>query len=160
MKARLTLAIALALPMMTIFSGCGDDSGLAQRSPVSGKVSYKGQPLAKGLISFIPGAPDGRAATGQITDGKYQLTTQDENDGAFPGTYTVTIAARVVDMTQATEAAKKKGATSAALPQDFAAKANKDAKNEIPEKYSLPTTSGLKAEVKAGSNTFDFDLVD
>ena len=42
----------------------------------------------------------------------------------------------------------------------MAAKAAKKAKNGIPSKYSNPDSSGLKAEVKATSNTINFDLVD
>ena len=40
------------------------------------------------------------------------------------------------------------------------AKAVKNAKALVPSKYSLGETSGLEREVKAGSNSFDFDLVD
>lgn len=160
MKLRLTLSIALALPLAMVLSGCGDDTGLAKRYPVSGKVTYKGVPLEKGLISFIPGDPNGRAATGQIENGSYTLMTQDPGDGAFPGQYSVTVAAKTADFTKAGADAKKKGATSAYIPQDFTAKANKDAKNAVPDKYGLPTSSPLKADVKSSSNKFDFDLVD
>jgi hypothetical protein len=40
------------------------------------------------------------------------------------------------------------------------ARANKVAKRLVPEKYSSPETSGLRAEVKAQSNSFDFPLTD
>lgn len=160
MKLRLTLAVALGLPLLVLAAGCGDDTGLAKRYSVSGKVTYKGQPVANGLISFIPGSAEGRAATGQIKDGNYSLTTQDPDDGAFPGSYTVTVAARQVDFTEAKGEAEKKGATSAYIPQDFTAKANQKAKNAVPEKYGIQSSTPLKAEVKASSNKIDFELVD
>jgi hypothetical protein len=149
---------------VTIFSlaavpGCSDD-GLGRRYSVTGKVAYKGQPLERGLISFIAVAPDGRSATGVIKNGTYSLTTQDTDDGAFPGQYVVTVAARTADYAEAEAKAKQKGSTSAYLPQGFATEADKKAKNAIPDKYGIPTSSPLKAEVKAHSNKLDFDLVD
>lgn len=140
--------------------GCSDD-GLSKRYPVSGKVTYKGVPLEKGMVSFISDTPDGRSATGTIENGAYTMTTQETNDGAFPGKYTVTIASRTPDLVAAEAKAKAKKSTSAYIPQDFVAEANKKAKNQVPEKYSLPASTPFKGvEVKAESNTRDFDLVD
>jgi len=140
--------------------GCSSGDGLDKRYKVSGKVTYKGAPVAKGTISFMPVKPDGRGASGQIVDGSYQMTTQEANDGAFPGEYTVTIDALTADLSAAEAEAKKKGATSVALPQDMVAKAYKNAKNAVPAKYSQAASSGLKADVKQQSNTINFDLTD
>ena len=38
------------------------------------------------------------------------------------------------------------------------AKARRKAKNLIPPKYASPATSGFHADVKADTNTFDFNL--
>jgi len=152
--------LALMVIGMAGLLGCSDD-GLGKRYSVSGKVTYKGQPLEKGLISFISSAPDGRSASGTIENGNYTLTTQDPGDGAFAGQYIVTIASRNADFTEAADKAKAKGNTSSYIPQDFTAEANKKAKNAVPDKYSVPTSSPLKAEVKAQSNKdMNFDLVD
>ena len=77
----------LALLAAVGSSGCGDDTGLAKRYAVSGKVNYKGQPVEKGTISFIPENPEGRPAAGQIENGRYALTTLTPGDGAIPGKY-------------------------------------------------------------------------
>jgi hypothetical protein len=152
------LLVAVAYVGLLSLAGCSDD-GLAKRYPVSGKVAYKGQPVEKGTISFVADAADGRSASGMIENGFYKLTTQETNDGAFPGKYTVTIAARVPDLVEAESKAKAKGYTSAYIPQDFTAAANKKAKNAIPDKYSVPESTPFKGvEVNAGSNTKDFDL--
>ena len=46
--------VAMAgLGLVTVL-GCGDDTGLAQRYPVSGTVTYNGDPVEKGRIDFIP----------------------------------------------------------------------------------------------------------
>ena len=139
--------------------GCGDD-GLDKRYKVTGMVTYKGAPVEKGTINFMPSVPEGRAATGQIEKGSYTLATQSPGDGAFPGSYTVTIDALQADMAKAEEEAKAKGSTSAFIPQDMVAKAYKNAKNAVPGKYSQIASTPLKADVKAQSNTFNFDLTD
>lgn len=159
-KSLSKLQVLLTFSVLFLTVGCGFDDGLEKRYAVTGKVTYKGQPVAKGTINFMPVKPDGRGATGQILDGDYSLSTQATNDGAFPGEYKVTIDALNADFTQAEAAAKKKGSTSVALPQDMVAKAFKNAKNAVPAKYSQVGSSPLKAEVKTSSNKFDFELTD
>jgi hypothetical protein len=158
MNPRWILTVAVAGLVVTVL-GCGDDGFGQSRYKVKGKVTYNGTPVEKGEISFVPvGA--GRAATGQIKNGYYALTTLSEGDGAVPGKYKVTITSRNVDFTAAQE--KVKGlAPGAALPQDLIGQAYQNAKNNIPSKYGLAETTTLTAEVIAGSNpAFDYDLKD
>jgi hypothetical protein len=138
--------------------GCGDDTGLGRRYPVSGMVTYKGKPVEKGLISFRPTHPEGRAAGGAIADGSYSLETAGNNDGALTGTYQVTITARDVDVAKALAEAKAKNPR---VPWQLAEfQAQKKGKSLIPVRYSSPETSGLTREVKEQSNRFDFELTD
>ncbi|MGE3820300.1 MAG: hypothetical protein AB7I30_12840 [Isosphaeraceae bacterium] len=147
-----TVAVALAL----FASGCGSDSGLPQRYPVSGKVTYKGEPVPKGRIDFVTSDPEGRSASGEITDGYYKLTTADPGDGALPGKYKVTVTSVEVDTSE-----MEKIAQGGQFHHDKAFfKAQKTAKNLLPPRYKLADTSGLEAEVKEESNTHDFELVD
>jgi hypothetical protein len=152
-------ALASAM-MLLIVAGCGDDA-LGKRYPVSGKVTYKGKPLAVGSISFYPtgGAPgsEARGATGSITDGYYNLSTIGGDDGAFPGEYAVAISARKPDMSQAQANQAKTGGS---FRQDDVAKAYASASSDIPKKYESTEQSGLKRTIVAGSNTFNFDLTD
>jgi hypothetical protein len=154
----LALALATSAP---ILAGCGSD-GLGKRYSVSGQVSYKGTPVEKGEINFVPeDGANGRAAFGVIEGGSYSLTTLSDNDGAFAGKYKVTIRSKTVDYSAAEEAVKKKGMSfSVAMPQEYAAKANREAKSNVPSKYSIPSTSTLTAEVKEQSNQINFDLTD
>jgi hypothetical protein len=146
---------------LTLVAGCSDDGFGRQRYSVQGTVTYKGENLAKGQISFVPDAPGGQAASGQIENGYYSLTTFTLGDGALPGKYKVTVVARDFDVEKAWSAARAKGMPpGAALPQDFSAKARKEAKSKIPTKYNLPTTTDLTAHVEARSNTKDFELRD
>lgn len=153
-----SIATLFSVAVLFTLAGCGND-GLGKRSPVSGTVTYKGQPLAKGTINFYAaaGGEEGatRGAFGVIENGKYTLSTQGENDGAFPGDYLISIMARDVDMTEA-----QANTNGGSARQDDVSKAYANAKKLIPEKYEVPETSGLKKTVKSGSNTIDIELTD
>jgi hypothetical protein len=84
--SRSAFALSATAAALLIALGCGDD-GLGKRYPVSGKVTYKGEPVASGSISFYAtnDASGTRGASGVITDGAYSLSTQGDSDGAFPG---------------------------------------------------------------------------
>jgi hypothetical protein len=153
-----TLRGAVALASMGLFLvlGCGDSTGLAKRYPVSGTVTYGGKPVEKGTISFVPAAPGGREATGEISGGSYSLTTAAPGDGALPGSYKVTVIAKEMDTTKLKEIAKG----GQFHHDEHFAKALKNAKPLVPSKYGVPETSGLTAEVKAQSNSINFDLTD
>jgi len=149
-------AFLLVSCALVVAVGCGDGTGLSKRYKVGGNVTYKGAPVEKGEISFKPVDPNlAQAATSVIENGSYQLTTAVKGDGAFPGEYTVTITSKNVDLTQATA-----NAGGGSLRQDDVAKANKDAKDNIPSKYSLAETSNLKFTVEKKSNTANFELTD
>jgi len=150
--------------------GCADPSGLPRRYPVSGTVTHNGKPLDGGNVNFTPTDPNGRAASGAITDGQYSLTTHDPGDGALPGSYKVSIVAKEIDPSKVEVKVKTatKGGLSEAQKQALAlqfqqfsiGKAAAAAKNLIPAHYSSPETSGLTFEVKETSNTANFELKD
>ena len=140
----------------TSIVGCGDSTGLPKRYAVKGTVTYKGAPVEKGTISFKPeDATNGRAATGDIENGSYYLTTAIDGDGALPGKYKVTISSREADFSKA-----EANITGGSMRQDDVAAAYQDAKKLTPAKYEIAETSGLEAEVLAKSNEFNFDLTD
>jgi major membrane immunogen (membrane-anchored lipoprotein) len=156
------IAIALGLTATVVVVGCGDDgTGLGRRYKVTGKVTYNGAPVPQGTVNFIPTKPpppEGRAATGQIKDGYYSLSTTGNDDGALPGDYNIAIVAMDIDMASAASSKAEGGR----IHEGDAAywKAHKNAKKLIPDKYGVSETSGLKATVGTGSNSFDFDLKD
>jgi len=131
----LVLAIAAMVPI-----ACSGGSGL---SSVSGKVTYQGKPVPKGTVAFQSTNPEGRNATGAIgEDGSYTLQTENPGDGALPGDYNVTISARDE------------------VILDYIPLKPPPVKRLAPAKYEKAETSGLKATVKSGSNTINFDLTD
>ena len=154
------VAIALSVSAMLVVLGCGgDDSGLGRRYKVTGKVTYKGAAVPQGTVNFIPtkpAPPEGRAASGEIKDGYYSLSTTGDGDGALPGEYNVAIVAVEIDMTSAVA----KGPLPKIHEGDAAyLKAVKNAKKLVPDKYGVSETSGLKATGRRGE-TIDFPLKD
>jgi hypothetical protein len=137
---RRALALAL-LAVAAIPLGCGKSG--PEMARVSGKVTYKGQPVPKGTITFVSSDPGRRNATGVLApDGTYRLQTEEPGDGAMLGDYKVTVSAHdepVLDYIPAKPVPKKL---------------------LVPETYESPQASTLKATVVRGSNTCDFDLTD
>lgn len=135
---RVYVFLTLALVVGPL-SGCDSGDGLP-RLAVSGTVSLGGTPVKDGTIQFSPVDPNMKhPVTGgaPIIDGKYAIA---KDVGLVPGAYTVSIfsASSVIEPGETPGSAK-------ALP-----------KEAIPAKYN--TQSTLKAEVKSGSTTFDFQL--
>ncbi len=122
-----------SLVLLAAFAaGCG--GGPPQPlAPVTGKVTFNGQPLPTGTLIFMPKA-GGPPAIGMIDkEGAFKMTT-DDFEGAVPGVHTVMISAL-----------KENG--------DFAPQTEL-----IPQKYGTEQ-SGLTADVKADQpNVIDFKL--
>jgi hypothetical protein len=153
-------ASALSVAVIVILSGCSaDNSGLDKRYSVSGRVTYKGEPVQKGTIVFEPtnpAPPAGRHASSTIEDGKYALTTSGEGaDGALAGDYNVLVLSSTVDMRPLAEGGKLVHQGDAAFQ-----KIVKEGKSLVPQKYSKSETSGLKYKVEPRSQTKDWDLTD
>jgi hypothetical protein len=167
--ARRSFAV-LVLCGLVVMTSCGTtDDGLGKRFPVSGKVTYNGNPLEKGDISFVPEDGKGVGSSGAIENGYYNMSTGGTNDGARPGKYKVTITAKEdatakakADFEKARAARKDVSGTETltVIPKQFALKAQARAKSLIPLGYGDVGTTNLKAEVKEQSNSLDFPLSD
>ncbi len=139
---RLIFTFASSIAALAILSGCGSSG--PEMAWVGGKVTYKGQPVPRGLVSFQTTAADGRNATGMIQpDGSYELQTEKPGDGALLGNYRVSISAREEEEILM-----------------YIPKKPVKPKRLIPEKYENPATSNLTAAVVSGSNTHNFELTD
>ena len=143
------------LPAMGLltFLGCGQDDGIGQRYPSSGVVMYKGNPVSKGTVTFVPEAGVGRVASGELAeDGSFTLTTHVRGDGALVGKYRVTVLALEQDRSKVPKVGP-------GMPQ-LDRKHKATAKNLVPPKYSNPTTTTLREEVKAQTNRYELKLED
>jgi hypothetical protein len=72
---------------LTVAAGC---EGRSKRVPVAGQVLIDGQPLTGGHIWIEPA--NDRAASSPIDEqGRFRMTTYDDNDGCVLGTHKVAI---------------------------------------------------------------------
>ena len=118
-------------------AGISGLAGCSSEATVSGEVTLDGQPIDLGALTFqSPGKPILSATIHE--GGKYQL--EHGGDSSFePGSYVVTVRG---------------------YERDTNNDPNHPPNHKVitPEMYSSVKTSGLSAEVKTGSNRFDFDL--
>ncbi len=140
---------------LAVVIGCG--SGHPETVPVSGVITYQGEPVVGAQVGFLAeGAA--RAAYGE-TDarGGFRLSTYGTNDGAVIGTHTVTVSKPEETVTGAGMSPDDPdGGYAAAMAQ---AAQQPTVKGVLPEKYGSPNTSDLRAEVtREGPNEFTFPL--
>ena len=131
---RLVVGSILFAFFIGCLAGCGGDPDLA---PVSGKVSYQGKPVKKGVITFEP--RDRRSARGKIVDGEIlDVTTYTSGDGAYIGAHRIFIHA-----------------------WQWEPKGMEIPPMTIPERYGNPETSGLTRTIVAGqTNELTLELTD
>jgi len=135
MITRYLSKILLVVASLGGLSGCSHPKG-PECVPVSGKISYKGKPLAEAMIVLHPldGNVEGnhKPIARSAADGTFSLTTFKSNDGAPPGRYAITVELRA--------------------PQMVGEEVVRNGENLLPVKYSKPETSGLRVAVEQGSN--------
>jgi hypothetical protein len=128
----------VALLVVTV--GCGGTN----RGAVSGEVTLDGEPVDGGTVTFTPaggGAADA-AAWAKIEGGRYSISAA---EGPGVGTSRVEI-----------RWDRKTGKQIPAVPPAPPDTMIDETAEAIPPRYN--TRSELKAEVKPGDNTFDFEL--
>lgn len=138
--------------------GCGERSPMPT-VPVSGTVTYDGQPVAGAEVVFMTeGAP--RAAGGRTdAQGMYRLMTFKENDGAIVGTHTVTISKSEEDLSGMDAASPDADYGAAMAAVASGGPSTTGMRGGIPAKYGDPKTSDLTAVVTDdGPKVIDFEL--
>jgi len=132
----------IAASLLININGCGERS---RRLPVEGVVTFDGQRIAKGQISFIPASgTDGPTAGSIISDGRYSVAAE---KGLVAGRYRVEITA----MRPTSRKTQTMNAVTGAMETTEAYE------SYIPPRYN--SESELTADVKSdGANQFDFSL--
>jgi len=110
--------------------------------PVSGIVTFEGEPLVNGFVMFNVVAQDqGRPCRGRIgPGGRFTLSTFQPNDGVMPADYTITVRSWVPG----------------SGPTPYDERAGVMVTSSIPERYMDSTTSGLKQTV--GDSALDITV--
>lgn len=138
-------ALGLVIGISTVIAGCGGGpSDTPETVAAGGTVTVAGQPMPGLSVAFIP--QNGKLATGETDEqGNFTLTTNEPDDGAVVGTYTVAIN-RIQE--NVTEAMPGMEGYQKPEPPPFAGK------------YTDASTSGLTATVTddPAANDFKFDL--
>ncbi len=141
-----TTSIAVLVSVCLV--GCSGGDGvkpLPNLVPVSGTVTYEGKPLSQGTISLAPVDPDAKlqAASGDIKNGSFTLTTTASAPGVMVGKYKALI-----------KSVEGNAATAMPTPGQSVAKP----KSLIPEKYGDMKQTDLDVEVKKGMSPLKLDL--
>jgi hypothetical protein len=122
----------LSLAVLLLLAGCGPSG--PKTYPVSGTVTFDGQPLPTGFITFTPTEGDIGPDSGKVVEGKFEFRAQ-------AGKKLVEINAN-----RPQPGAKVEPSMGAVPFEQY-----------IPEAYNINTT--LTAEVTSGGeNRFTFDL--
>jgi hypothetical protein len=132
----------LLLPLAwAALAAAGCDSG-PKRHEVSGEITFKGRPVADGIIEFEPLDGGGTMSGAQIENGKYLIP---RTKGLAPGRYKVTIVAG-------------DGSSGAGNAEPAPSPGGRGSGKEmIPPDYNV--RSKLVREVKSGeTNKFDFPI--
>lgn len=144
-QVRRTFALTtLCMLLCGITIGCGEaEEETAETAPVTGIVTYKGEPVESAVVTFIPqGQGSNRGTDKTEANGRFSLTTFHARDGAIPGVHAVTVQLMPEGGLPGQEV-ESTGAT------------------PIPKVYEDPKKTPLSLEVKAGeTNDFTIELVD
>ncbi len=130
--------------------GCSGkkDPWIAQRPktvPVTGVVLLDQKPIEGAVVAFLSEDQQSGASAMTQADGTFALTTFEENDGAVPGVYRVTISKTLVKTKDAANGEDSGIVTGI--------------EHVIPETYTRADKSVLTAEVKPDEkNHFQFEL--
>lgn len=126
--------------VLVLATGCGAPADFP-REPVRGSVRLDNEPLADGLISFVPVGRDEPIASGVVQKGAYSI---EREHGPAPGPHQVSITS--------TQPTGKKRKNPDDPEHDIV-----ETRETIPAKYNLNTE--LQVEIKAGGpNSHDFEL--
>ncbi len=134
---------ACAVALLALLAGCGPKE---QLSPVTGRVTYAGQPVANASIVFQQSETGIHVAAELDDQGEYRVVTA-QGAGLPTGNYTIAIVPKSFEE---------------AGPVDprLSAPGNAPARYDIPEHFRSARSSGLQFQVTEGANRFDIDLAE
>ena len=138
--------------LVAFFGGCGETG--PDLCPVTGTVIYQGGPVEDAVVAFR-GEAATKLATGRTdAEGRFELTTFEDGDGAVAGKHQVTVSKFVVEGP----------GTSGPVSMDEAAEnpqPQAESRNFLPAKYADPARPLIELTVSEdGPNDFTIELSD
>ena len=148
------LSSGLLTALLLVAAGCGSSSGR-----VSGKISYKSNPLHGGTVTFQALGEKGWAKTASIAeDGSYNLDELPKGPAQI-SVETQTVKPNPVGQAMAAKMTKGKDIPPEMLKSSpFGQAMQADKYVAIPPKYGKAETSGLTYEVTRGRQQHDINL--
>lgn len=146
---------------IAVISGCGGGVEKMDTFKVTGKVTYKGNPVEGAVVNFHP--EKGPKASGTTdSSGVYSLTTYDTGDGAIAGEHKVTISKVTssaggeddIDLDDPGEA------YGSAMGGGEDGTGGEQIEQHLPEKYADLNSTPEKRNVAESANEFNFELTD
>ncbi len=149
---RLLRSVGLILALAWL-PGCGGDNPLAM---VEGVLRLEGRPLDNCLVTFLP-EPGNHTAARQFTgltdqQGRYRLHGEDQQEGVAIGWHRVTI----LDLSVSTGIRRVDHGTVDAETTDTVPPRRN---SRVPERYTSPTSTPWRMEVRPGSQVIDLEIV-
>ncbi len=133
----LSLSVLIAIAA-SVLVGCGPDR--PETMPVTGTVTLDGKPVAGAAVMLMPEA-GGRPATAETDEsGAFSVMTFEPGDGALLGKHAVTVTKKKVTGMLTDKDGLSGGVAPGGIQVEWL----------VPQKYSVPKTSGLTVEVKDG----------
>jgi hypothetical protein len=141
--------------------GCSKPAARATIYPVTGKITFLGNPVVGATVSFSPQGKQPAAVGRTNESGEFKLRTYAVDDGAAAGDYNVAVL--LLDSGPATPnpsdshfaGGKTPGSASHSAPKDKSSKTG----TVLPAKYGSPVDTPLRATVDpAKLQPFTFDI--
>jgi hypothetical protein len=171
--------ILLSAATFVVVFGCSPGNGL-NLAKVSGKVTYKGEPVKNGTVFFMPDESKGTVgppAVGSITsDGSYVMSTESAGDGVIVGSHKIGITGleekpvssgppaptpesdpKSYMKAKAKDAAAVRSGVPKKEADTFTDKGGQKWRFVVPRKFTNPQESGIIAKVDR-SQTVNFDI--
>lgn len=146
MKTKTLFLFVALCAAVVLTSGCGPSYPLGK---VSGTVTYNGEPVKTGDVTFHPA--EGRVSVARIENGQIvDATTFETGDGVALGPATVTIAAFEIT-----------GTVEVLSEEDPSQTYEQEIREPlVPLKYDSVETSGLQYTIEKGKNELKIELTD
>ncbi len=152
------------LTLLLAVTGCSKASKFPMTIPVTGVVTYNGEPVEGADVVLVTGDLKGFSAHGRTDDeGKFivksVMSASHEQAGAIPGTYKVRVSKfKIADSAIVTAPRPPEPGESLKSTSTDPLIQRPQPKSLLPVKYNIPEQSGLTATVEAGMEPLTLEL--